>query len=150
MARIPEQVRKAIFTVLNASSAVTTHVSTRIYADQAPAATVAGTETAYPYVVYTRGVPGTVTYALDDTVTLEDDLWAIAAYTTEDDSSTYSPAELGSTIVGACEYAIGNTLTLSAGTLAYCAKFSYMPPTVANVGDRVVWKHGLILRVGAH
>lgn len=143
MARIPEQVRKALYGKLNVAG-VTTYVTTRIYADQAP-------ETAtYPFIVIARGVTGNLAYTLGNTVTLEDDLWTIAAYTTEDDLTTASPAELGMTIIGACSTAIGTALTLSAGTAAYCAPFAYMPPLVTNVGDRVVWKHGLIVRVGAY
>ena len=142
MARIPEQVRLALYGKLNVA-AVTASVGTRIYYGVAPESA------STPFIVFTRSLPGRLSYVLTGATALEDDLWMVTVATTEDDDATKSPPALGTRILRDAETAIGNVLTLSSNTVTWCARFAYTPPVAENVNDRLVWKHGFLLRVGA-
>lgn len=142
MSAISEKVRTAIFAKMNVSSVVGINKATAIYYGIAPV------EAVYPFIVFNR-VAGNVDRTFQETLIGERDRWFIKCLSDREASSTKSPQELNETILGLAETAIGNSLTITFGTVHRCVRVADIPELLENINDRQVWTNGFQLEVYA-
>jgi hypothetical protein len=138
MSVISEKVAAALYSKLNVSGV--TNLVTGIHEGDAP------DDAELPYVIFRRQAPGAVTRSLGSLV-LEDDIWLVKAVTDEDSDTSKSPAGFAEEIATACETAIGESLTLTGNTVAWCKRQNDMPPYQEPLGDRTIYHRGFLLRI---
>jgi len=141
MSSLSEKVRVALFAKLNVSDVKALAVG-GIHHLNAPEGT------AMPYITFRRQAPGMLTYAFSNTRIAETDLWLIKAVCDEDSSTTKEPQQLNEEILALAENKIGNSLTLSGGSVTWnVSRESDIPEYIEMANDRVIYHNGFLLRV---
>ncbi len=141
MSVLSEKVRVALFDVLNVPD-VTNLATGGVHHLIAPKGTPR------PYIVFSRQAPGVLTYAFQNTRIAENDLWLIKAISDEDSSSTKEPQQLNEEILAMAESKIGNTLTLTGGSVTWNVERELdIPEFVEMMNDRELYNNGFLLRV---
>lgn len=141
MSALSEQVRIALYGKVNVSG-VTSLATGGIFHGEAKLSS------SYPLVVIDKSsnVPS---YTFGFTLALEDSLWLLKAYVDESCSTSKSPLGLGEEIIAAAVTAIGQSLTLSAGTCYGVMRMGDLPILKEQISDRNVWMVGVMLRIWA-
>lgn len=142
MSTLSEKVRTALYGKMNVS-AVTNLATGGVHHITAPESA------ALPFILFMRSAPGAVEWGFSSSQEIEDDLWMVKALADEDSSTSLSPQSLNEDILEAAETAIGQTLTLSGGTALWVRRFSDIPELTENVGDRLIYQNGFLLRVSS-
>lgn len=145
MSAISEKVRKAIFAKSNVAAVVGSGKLTAVYESKAPEGA------SLPYGIFSRQAPGAPTYgfgtASAPTKQLESDLWLFKVLADEDSSTTKEPQELAEDLLEVWKTTLGNTLTLTGGTVRWMVWFADMPPYEEQQGDRYIYHRGFQLRI---
>ena len=134
--RLDEQTKVALYTALNVSG-VTTLATGGVFADEAPLTTT------YPFLIIEKAsnVPA---YTFGFTEIMQEMFWHVKAYT---EKGTTSAQRLGSSIIEAALTAIGQDLTLSAGTCLGVMYESDLPVLKEILSDRNIYMTGVRLRI---
>lgn len=141
MSSLSEKVRVALYSKINVSG-VTSLATGGVYHLTAPVGAK------LPYVTFNRQAPAPVTYSFGNTRIAENDLWLIKAVCDEDSSTTKEPQQLNEEILSAIETTVGNSLTLSGGSVTWnVERFADIPEYLETYNDRLIYHNGFLLRI---